>query len=87
MMKKFDKLIHNLTNEIPTFEEKSIDCNGTLPNVETIDIFEKSMEISFVSPYLYRTTNEYIVGKKIMSNAFLTMCLSISALTTRHHID
>ena len=41
MMKKFDKLIHNLTSELPSFEEKSIDCNGTLPNVETIDIFEK----------------------------------------------
>ena len=41
MMKKFDKLIHNLTSELPTFEEKSIDCNGTLPNVETLDIFEK----------------------------------------------
>lgn len=41
MIDLFDKLIHNHTSEIPAFEEKSIDCNGTLPNVETVDIFEK----------------------------------------------
>ena len=41
MIDLFDKLIHNHTSEIPAFEEKSIDCNGTLPKVETVDIFEK----------------------------------------------
>ena len=73
MIDLFDKLIHNHTSEIPAFEEKSIDCNGTLPNVETVDIF--------------LTTKESIVGKKTMSNVFLMMCLSMSARTTRHHID
>ncbi len=41
MMEKFDKLINNLTSEIPIFEEKSVDCNATLPNVATVDIFER----------------------------------------------
>ena len=40
MIEKFDKLINSLTSEIPTFDEKSIECNGTLPNVTTVDIFE-----------------------------------------------
>lgn len=41
MIDLFDKLIHNHTSETLAFEEKSIDCDGTLPNVETVDIFEK----------------------------------------------
>lgn len=41
MIDLFDKLIHNHTSETLAFEEKSIDCNGTLPNVETVDVFEK----------------------------------------------
>lgn len=42
MMQLFDKLIRNLTSEMPTFEEKSIACDATLPlQVGIVDIFEK----------------------------------------------
>lgn len=42
MMELFGKLIRNLTSEIPSFEEKTILCDGTLPQqTSTVDMFEK----------------------------------------------
>lgn len=42
MIDLFDKLIRNLTSEIPSFEEKVIDCDGILPKQEgLVEIFEK----------------------------------------------
>lgn len=42
MIDIFDKLIRNLTSEIPTFEEKTIPCDGTLPQQTcSVDMFEK----------------------------------------------
>jgi len=42
MMELFDKLIKNLTSEIPVFEVQTIPCDGTLPKqTGTVDMFEK----------------------------------------------
>jgi len=42
MMELFDKLIKNLTSEIPALELQTIPCDGTLPQqTGTVDMFEK----------------------------------------------
>lgn len=42
MMELFDKMIRNLTSEIPAFEERTIPCDVTLPQqTGTVDMFEK----------------------------------------------